>query len=480
MAKGTLYYILAIFTFILCSYTIHIVIARHMGPAIYGVFGIVFSVFSVIDLFVRGGLGRAVSKFVAEENWQFGVLRSALRLQLIISTAFTLIFFLGSNLVASLLEDESLGFFFRLSSLCIIPYAFVSIYNGYLNGLREFGREAISSISYSIIKLLFVLLFLVTGFGVGGIVTGYAISACIAVVISRQFAIPFMKNWAEPLLPAKTLLLFATPVAFVSINEVFLMNIDTICIKRILQDDTLTGLYISAVNLARIPWHIHGAFYMTLFPSISLAMSRGNNEFARGYIAQSLRYVIIVIVPISLIINISSANLLRLFYSEAFVHASVPLSILVFGISLMSIFILLTGIISASGSPYCSFLLSFILVPISIAGNFILIPKYGLLGGAMASTIAYGFGLVFAGSFVFVRFGRYVNMLSLLRITVGCFAIVVTVKKEPTSPINMLVSYLLSVVGYFSILFIIREITIKDMNVFKGLAKKLLRSSNDI
>jgi len=472
MAKGTAYHIIATVVFVSSSYGIHVIVARHMGPSLYGLFGIVLSLLSVIDLVVRNGVGKAVSKYVAEGIGQFGILRSGLRLQLGISAFFSLLYFFSSNLISSLLGDKTLGVYIRISALCIIPYALDSIYHGFLNGLRQFRRECISSILYSVIKFSIILGVILTSAKVTHLFIGYALSACLAVLISRQLGHKYMTNWEHPLIPTKKLASFAVPVAIVSISEVLLMNTDIFLIKRLLRSDLITGLYISAANVARLPWYILGAFYMTLFPSISRAAAQNDIELSKRYLEESLRYLLMVIIPISFIINSTAPNIIRAFYSEAFIGASEPLSVLVFGISFMAIFTSFTGVVSAGGKPFLSAILIIILLPVSFGANLLLIPKHGLLGAAAASTLVYFVGAVFAGVLVFFKLGNFLSILSILRIFIASFAITFLLPKDTVGTISLLGSYLAAMLAYIFILLISKEFTRKDVDVLRNMLKQ--------
>jgi len=469
MAKGTLYYLIAAAVFVSSSYTIHIIIARHMGPALYGVFGIVLSVLSVSDLVVRGGIGKAVSKYVAEGKNRFGTLKAGLCLQLFVSTVITFAYFMSASSIASLLGDKTLILCIRISALCIIPYALDSVYHGYLNGIREFRRESMASILYSLVKLGTVLTVVFTVSRVNEIFIAYAISACASVMLSRQFGNKFMKNADDTVLPVKKLVAFAIPVAIYCITEVLLMNTDIFLIKRLLHDNALAGYYISAGSLARLPWYILGAFYMTLYPSISRAVSNGDMYSARKYMGQSLRYLLIVIVPMAFTISSSGSNLIQLFYSDAFIAASSPLSVLIFGMSLLAVFTLFTGVISASGKPSVSVCFTAILMPIAFAANLVLIPKYGLLGAAIASTFTYGIGVILAGSFVLLKFGKCVSVLSLSRILIASFAISFLLPRYPVNGLMLFGTYLIALCVYIGILFVTREITGEDINILKNM-----------
>jgi O-antigen/teichoic acid export membrane protein len=180
---------------------------------------------------------------------------------------------------------------------------------------------------------------------------------------------------------------------------------------------------------------------------------------------------LIVIIPIAFIISRSAPNLIRYFYSGEYVSASSSLSVLVFGITLISVFILLTGVSSASGRPYLSLGLSALLLPISVGSNLILIPTYGLFGAALASTAAYGIGVLIAGALVFRKFGKCVNVLSLCRILIACFSTWIVVTGEPVSMISMVGRDLLAVLIYIVVLVFLREFTRKDIEVLKGMIK---------
>jgi len=147
------------------------------------------------------------------------------------------------------------------------------------------------------------------------------------------------------------------------------------------------------------------------------------------------------------------------------------LSVLIFGMSLMAVFTLFTGVISASGKPYVSLRFSVILMPITFGANLVLIPKYGLLGAAIASTFTYGVGVVVAGSFVFLKFGKCVSILSISRIFIASFAISFLLPSYPVSGLILFCAYLMALCVYIGILFVTREITGEDINILKNLLK---------
>ena len=114
-----------------------------------------------------------------------------------------------------------------------------------------------------------------------------------------------------------------------------------------------------------------------------------------------------------------------------------------------------------------------LLLPIGFGANLILIPKYGLLGAAMASTVMYAVGVVVSGSVVFLKFGKCVSILSISRILIASIAISFLLPKNPVSWVVLLGTYFIALCVYIGILFIVREITTEDIGVFKGMLKSV-------
>ena len=123
VAHGTIYLMAAELIVIASSYLIHIGLARWLGPAAYGRFGVILSIIFVTKILFLTGITLGVSKYVAEQkekakSWYiFGM-----KAQLVIVFICLLLFFLFSDWLAVLLADPSLGSLIRFSSLIILLF----------------------------------------------------------------------------------------------------------------------------------------------------------------------------------------------------------------------------------------------------------------------------------------------------------------------------------------------------------------------
>ena len=109
LASGTAYLIIAQFLAVLANYSINIGIGRILGSEIYGIFGVLMSLYLLNTSFLNTGIPRSVSKFIAEsKNGLKNIFVKSFRLQLYSSLSFGFIYIIFS--------------YFYFSSACYICF----------------------------------------------------------------------------------------------------------------------------------------------------------------------------------------------------------------------------------------------------------------------------------------------------------------------------------------------------------------------
>ncbi|TFG42371.1 MAG: hypothetical protein E4H43_03245, partial [Bacteroidia bacterium] len=174
VTQGTIYLMFAQVAFVASGYAIHIGLARLLGPSAYGIYAVIISLMTMVNLILTTGIPQAVSKYVAHEDGSAKEIRNtALKMQLVFSLVIFSVYFLLAEQIALLLNDASLTPYLRASSFIVPGYAVYSILVGNLNGLREYKKQAITAVSYSIFKATFILAMVVVGYAVMGAVVGF-------------------------------------------------------------------------------------------------------------------------------------------------------------------------------------------------------------------------------------------------------------------------------------------------------------------
>jgi stage V sporulation protein B len=188
--------------------------------------------------------------------------------------------------------------------------------------------------------------------------------------------------------------------------------------------------------------------------------------------------MLLLLIPGALLVSATSNNLISLVYTARYVDAAPSLSILIFGLTFLSIFVILTTIITASGKPKVSMIFALILVPIDIVLNLTLIPIYELKGAALATTITAFIGLVIAAAYVFKRFGTLMSPISVVRISGASLIIYFVALSYPFSGVLLVGNYVFLFLVYLGLLWVLRELNKGDIEVVKNMIPVKMLANN--
>lgn len=484
LAKGTIYLMSAQLIFLIGGYAIHFGLGRYLGPELYGTFGVIISLLTICRVLVESGTMRAVSKYTAERReLAVGIKNQTMKIQIILALIIFVFLFTLAPLIANLLKDSTLTSYIRFIAFFIPISSLYGVYFGLLNGIRAFGKQATISIIYEAIKVLAVFVLVFLGFKVYGAISGYLMAAIVSLIMARHYWISKGREYIGVTgnFEMKKIIKFATPIILFSLAFNLVISLDLFFVKAILSEKAQAGFYTSAAALSKVPYFIFLALSSTLFPSIAKSTSdKGNEELTKSYINQSLRYTLIFLIPCAFIISATSQNLISLVYTGGYLTAASPLSILIFGLTFLCLFIILTTVITASGKPKVSLAMVLVLLLVNIVLNRTLVSIYGLTGAAVATTITGFLGVLIAGIYVYNRFHSLTSLLSLFRILAASSIIYIIVCIFSVSGIALIGYYIGLLLIYFALLFAFREIRKEDIqvakNIFSGLRKSRSQS----
>lgn len=466
MAKGTVYFMIAQVIFLSSGYAIHFGLGRYLGPAEYGTFGVILSLLAIVQLFLQSGVPKAVSKYVAEGYDIDTVKNEGLKVQTLFFLIIFVVYFSSAPFLAELLKDTSLTNYIRLSAFIIPIRAIHGVYTGTLNGIRAFDKQAKILALYSASRVPAVFALVIIGFAITGVIIGYLIAAVVALIFAKHWCV-YEKD-GESFSKGK-LIKFAFPIILFAFAYTAIMNIDLLFVKALVMGEAKTGFYTSAWTIARLPFFVSVALFSTLLPSISKSTSINDNGKTKDYITNSLRYLLMILIPITLLISATSDNLLSLAYTPEYSQAGSALSILIFGITFLSVFVSLATIITASGKPKVSMGIALSLVPIAAVLNLMLVPEYQLEGAALATTITTVVGMIISGIYVAKRFGALMNPMSFCKICIASLIVCFIGIMFDVSGIILIGWYAVLILIYLGLLWVIGEIKNEDVEMVKSL-----------
>ena len=429
----------------------------------------------IIALMAGVGINGAVVKYVAEYK------NDKNRLHAVFSSAFITVVIFGvvASIVLSTLSDKIAGMFDMpsLSHLLKI-YAFVfpfslayGIILGLLNGLREMKYYSFINVLYNIIMLLFILTFLFLGFGVKGALIGNMLASIvvmvIAAVIMKKFVCFTISGYIKN---TKMLTSFGSRLAGANmVNEIY-HHIDIIMIGYFLTS-TAVGYYAIAVSLSRFFWLVPKAMGTVAYPTISEYWAKKDIQAINKLVDKSTKYSACMLIFSGMSVAFFAKDIITYLFTPKFLPAVLPLTILIIGTVIYGIVKSIGAIFASTGKVNLVLIITAIGAVSNILLNIALIPTYGIIGAATATTTSYligvGITIYFLRKMLAIKFDVlwYTKMAMLVGMSVTLF--------YGLGSLNHYFSAMIALL-FYTIVVIKYLLTKEDRRYFTSIAKHIL------
>jgi stage V sporulation protein B len=403
-ARGTVLLMISKGLFLVGSVIIHVLLGRILGPGDYGRYGLAMSILLWFEVIVNSTVPWAVSKVISEQKTLArAVFRQGAVLQLIFSLAVLALFLALSPTLARALGDRTMKILLWWAALDIPLFALVSICLTYFNGLQQFARQGVVLTSRILFKVLATILFVVAGLSVRGALLANVLGSAVALALGF-YLIRLPQPTGDGIRLIDRVLSFGVPYTLFLLSAQLLMNVDLWSVKILLKQSASVGFYASAQTISRVPYFLFLGLTAALFPALSQSTSSGRTEVSRVQIKQALRLLALALLPAGAIITSAPRAVVGLFYGVRFSPAVLPLAVLIWGMILFTVFFTLAIILSAAGRPLTALLYSLALILVDAFLNGSLVPRMGLVGAALATTITGLLGTVILAILVFRQF----------------------------------------------------------------------------
>ena len=182
--RGTVLLLIGQLLALLSGYGINVFLARRLGPADFGTFGVVYGILMIIELCVVAGIPNALQRFVGENpNHSFSLHKYLFKRQLFYAFLFLGITFLIAPLLAKLFKDPIISYFLRIAIFDVVVFGLYWYYNGFPLGQRQFGRHTIIVAGYSIFKFIFVVGLVSGGLSIAGALIGNILGSSTGMIL---------------------------------------------------------------------------------------------------------------------------------------------------------------------------------------------------------------------------------------------------------------------------------------------------------
>ena len=365
------------------------IIARWLGPEGKGVLSLALLVPGVLALFFGLGIGAANVYFAGSRRLDIEQLTAH-------SMAFALMGTAAGAVVAGLLAAT--GWLERLVPgvplwLLVLAIAGLpmSLLNGFLTAILQGMQRIITinavSLGQSLIALALTALFVVgLHLSVGGAVLaalGATLGALgILIVLVRGQGGRFWPRWHRQ--TARVMLAFGLRGYVGNVLQFFNYRLDTFIVNAFL-GSAQVGIYGSAVALAELLWYLPNAVGFVIFPKSAATTAAEMNRFT----PRVFRLTLALTAAGAVVLALLGGLLIRLIYGPAFAAAYLPLLALLPGVVLLGGGKVLTNEIAGRGYVHYNSINAGLALVLTVIFDLLLIPRIGVTGAALASTIAY-------------------------------------------------------------------------------------------
>ncbi|WP_338729840.1 flippase [Haladaptatus sp. DJG-WS-42] len=428
-----------------------IVIARTFTPAVYGEVTLGLAILSVGLTISLIGLNHGMPRFVSRYDdpkeirgvWLVGLLAS-----MVTSVLMAVALILNMDLLTTYLFDDAVSTDLLTIFILLIPVNVgVNIGVGFLRGMEntkyKFYAEDLIRPG---VRLLLLIGILAAGFSIIAVGYAYAIASVLGLFVVHYFA-----NRLVPLFgPVKThtreIVAYSIPLTLAMFLTVLLTQMDTLMVG-FFRSSAEVGLYNAAYPLASSLMLFVSAFGYLYLPIVSRLDSEGNYEDISSIYRVTTKWGFIASFPAFAAVFIFSSELLTMFFSPEYAPAGLALTILSLGFLTDAAMGHNRTTLAALGYTTHMLFADIITLTLNLLLNVYLIPRYGFVGAAVATTAAYVARNTVVSIILHVKFG----ITPFSRITVTTYLVVPLV----LGPIAYLLSTVMTLTPLTFVAFVI-------------------------
>jgi O-antigen/teichoic acid export membrane protein len=378
------------------KYAFHVIIARRLGPGLFGLFVLGLTVFTLAEIIAQMGLPQGVVRYVAlfqsrrDSERLKGVILLSARAVTISGTVLGLGLFLASGFL-------SVRVFGRPELAPVIKIFAVMTPFSVLGTILLSGFQGFQVLEYKILvgeivePLLRIAGAILAVWALGrrlpGVLWSYGLAAVLALLLAaalmRKVSPELGRKHVRPLFEARRLLDFSWPLLFSSLLGQLLLVSDTF-ILGILGTSEDVGVYGAAQRTALLANLIFLSFNAIFAPIVADYFHRENSRDLDRLFKVVSKWAFTLTLPASLLLILLAKPILHLFGGR-FIQGAGALAILAGGWLFHSALGNAGAVLTMSGRSRWHLANFALFLALQISFNLVLIPRYGILGAAVGT-----------------------------------------------------------------------------------------------
>jgi O-antigen/teichoic acid export membrane protein len=434
-----------------------ILIARLLGPDLYGVYSLSLVVPSFLLLFTDFGISPALTMFSAKlmkegSNRLASMIRHACTFKALTSTIILFIGLIFSDfLSATIIRRPELAPLVRITVFVVLFNGLLSAFNSTLIGFNDMKNSALLNTMISITRSILSPLLIIMGFGVLGAVLGYvssyllaSITGALLLYFSHYRKLPrtdgnFRKDLGAMLGYGSFLYFSGTLGGALGVYQGMIL--------AWFATNSMIGNFNVAVIITTAIVLLADPITTALFPAFS-SLNPSGEEIKRMF-RWATKYSAMLVIPASVFISVESKDIIHLIYGKEYGLAPAFLSLYCITFLYAGFgSIVLGSFFNGIGQTKVNFMATVIQAIFFIPLAFLLTRSYSVLGLIGAMLISNLPPLIYSLWMASKRFGVNIDFRSSSLIYASSFVSAIPLLLFSCLPLSPLVTLILSAAIY--------------------------------
>lgn len=371
-----------------------IVLARILGAGGLGEVFLVISVVQISTQFAKFGMEGAVMRFIPLyiEKRDRGKLKGTIFYSLKFCFLLSIVFFVTVLLFS---RNIAIDFFHSEGLLKLLPIVVVaipaSVLRGVIGGILKGYKDTFNALLPEFLILpsrvvIFICLFFIWEVSPVDAITAYISGEILAVLLAVGFLVKKINAIGDVRqeYERKKIFSLATTMLFTNSSALF-YNQANLWIIGMFMSTEAVGVFGVASRLVNLVVFSLMAFSTIIPPLMSSIHASDDRNELRRVTSVSTRWILSISMPIILILIFEGKFILKYGFGERFEDAYIVLVILAIGQLINAGSGLVGLLLQMTGSHKVLMKITFIWGIISVVLNFILVPRFGIVGAAIAT-----------------------------------------------------------------------------------------------
>ncbi len=447
-------------------------IARQLGAVGTGKYFFALSFTTVFVVFVDLGLTNVFIREAAKAKQKLGeYLSTILSIKIGLGGLSYVAVFIVINAMGYEIDTRHMVY---LSGITMLFDSLHLTLYGSLRALGELKYEAISIVGSQFLTLILGSYFLFSGFPLIFLILAFTISSAANVlfvigVLTIKHKVSLRPSFNKE--TSRHLIRIAVPFALAAVFARVYSYIDSILLSKMIGD--------AAVGFYSIPYKITYAFQFIPLALVAALYPRFSEYFVHdkaklSYIFErGVKYLLLIALPIAIGISILSKDIILLLYTEEYISSVLPLKILIMSLIFSYLSFPIGAFLNACDRQKMQTTIVGVVMLVNIALNLILIPRYDIVGAAIAALVGNilltVFGYVIVPKITRVSHSYIAKAFVQILLAAGCMGLLVF---AVNARMHFLYAILVGAISYPVFLFLFRSITTQELREAMSLVRR--------